>query len=59
MRALKSYIARYPRNFRKEMGNFEFNFEEITPQIMLDFNGFKMQSFMDIDGLIITFYQED
>lgn len=59
MKNEKYLIQKYSKHFSTEMGNFDFNYEEITFEIMQDFNQYKMNAFNDGEENVIIFYKEE
>jgi hypothetical protein len=54
----ESLKSKYARHYSREMGNFDFQYEEITFEILLDFNNWKQNAFMDGEEKVVIFYQD-
>jgi len=59
MKTIEQLIEKYGKHYSREMGNFDFNYEEITFEIMKDFNQYKMNAFHDGEENVVIFYIED
>jgi hypothetical protein len=51
--------TKYKNNFIKKLNIFEFKFEELTKEILIDFSGWKMETFTENSNeLYVSFINE-
>lgn len=55
---MKKLLEKYPKHYCRQMGNFDFIYEELTFEILQDFNGWKQTAMFDGNEAFIIFYQD-
>ena len=50
--------TKYPTHYCREMGNFDFTYEEVTFEVLKDFNNWVLNAFHDGVEAVVIFSRE-